>query len=59
MEYNTILILKDQLKSSLASIFSSIHNSVIEYANHNTVELNRTNIVTPAVYIEMILRYKM
>ncbi|XP_008181522.3 dynein heavy chain 2, axonemal [Acyrthosiphon pisum] len=49
---------QDKLKSSLASIFSSIHNSVIEYSNRNKVELNRTNNITPAVYIEMIFRYK-
>ncbi|XP_026822724.1 dynein heavy chain 2, axonemal-like, partial [Rhopalosiphum maidis] len=52
------IIARDKLKSSLASIFSSIHNSVIEYSNHNKVELNCTNNVTPAVYLEMIFRYK-
>ncbi|XP_060835340.1 dynein axonemal heavy chain 2-like [Rhopalosiphum padi] len=51
-------IARDKLKSSLSSIFSSIHNSVIEYSNHNKVELNCTNNVTPAVYLEMIFRYK-
>ncbi|CAI6360698.1 unnamed protein product [Macrosiphum euphorbiae] len=51
-------ITQDKLKISLASIFSSIHNSVIEYSSRNKDELNLKNNVTPAVYIEMIFRYK-
>lgn len=43
---------------SLASIFASIHHSVREYSDRKKVELKHFNNVTPAVYLEMMSRYK-
>lgn len=56
--YYIITITQDKLKSFLVFIFASIHLSVIEYSNRIKVEVKHSNNVTPAVYLEMINRYK-
>lgn len=53
-----IFIFKETFKNSLASVFASIHLSVIEYSKRVKIEFNHTNNVTHAMYLEMISRYK-
>lgn len=56
--YHIITITQDKLKSFLVLIFASVHLSVVEYSNRTKIEVKHTNNVTPAIYLEMINRYR-